>query len=195
MLKVSAGKYKRFKIKTPNKKGIRPSQSKLRLHIFNYLADFVENAVVLDLFAGSGAFGIEALSRGAKQVVFVDKVSSAIFTIKKNIEKLGLQDRVQIIKKDALKFLVRAKKSHMRFDIIFIDPPFDKLLKMSEEERTEYLKQLLTRAYDVLNPKSIIVLKMHKKIEIPIPGEMLEFHTYTMGINKVYYLLQKQYVN
>ena len=195
MLKIAAGKFRRHKLKVPIKKGVRPIERRLRLQIFNYLADFVENAKVLDLFAGSGSFGIEAISRGAFKVVFVDKVAKAVYAIKNNLQKLHINSRAEVVKNDALKYLIKAKKLHHTFDIIFLDPPFDKLLAMKKEERTSYLKELLSRAFELLNPKSIIILKMHKKIEVPIPQKLVEFHSHTSGINKIYYLLQKKYVH
>ncbi len=194
MLKISSGKLRRHRIKVPVSKGVRPTQTKLRLHIFNYLADFIENAKVLDLFAGSGAFGIEALSHGAAWTTFVDRVSRAVFTIERNLEKLNLKQKARVVKMDALQFLVRAKKKKDLYDIIFIDPPFDKLLKMDTKVRESYLLELLDRAYAILNPKSVIILKMHKKIKVPIPKNLLVFHTKTFGINRLYYLLDKRYV-
>ncbi len=179
----------------PIKKRVSLIERRLRLQIFNYLADFVNNADVLDLFAGSGSFGIEAISKGAHKVVFVDKVAKAVFTIKKNLEKLGLLKRSEVVKNDALKFLVKAKKMHQGFDIIFLDPPFDKLLAMESGARNSYLQELLSRANEILNPKSIIILKMHKKVKVPVPTGLFVFHTHTSGINKIYYLLQKKHVH
>ena len=194
MLKITSGRFKKRKINVPRNSQVRPTQAKLRLHVFNYLADFLQNAKILDLYAGTGAFGIEALSRGAKHATFVDKVSKSIRTIEKNINTLGIKDKTTLIKQDAIQFLVRAFKKQDLYDIIFIDPPFDKLLAMPESERTSYILELLDRAQKILNPKSIIILKMFKKIDVPIPESLTTFHTKHFGINKLYYLLQKEYV-
>lgn len=105
---------------------IRPTADRVREAIFNILADQVQGAIVLDLFAGTGAFGIEALSRGAKFAVFVDNSVKAIATIKKNIRSCVLEQSTKIIKWDILKNLNCIKSIDPAFDLVFLDPPYKK---------------------------------------------------------------------
>jgi len=107
--------------------GIRPTSDRVREAVFNVLASrglFTGQPVVLDLYAGTGALGIEALSRGAARAVFVDSAPSAIRIIKKNIIGLGLEDRAVILARDAKRAIEGLLKRAGRFDIIFADPPY-----------------------------------------------------------------------
>jgi 16S rRNA (guanine(966)-N(2))-methyltransferase RsmD len=100
---------------------LRPTSAKVRQAIFNILGDRIIDAVFLDLYAGTGAVGIEALSRGAGKVFFVDDNSLRISIIKELIEKFGFKDRAEVVKDRASNFI---KKSESVFDIIFVDPPY-----------------------------------------------------------------------
>jgi 16S rRNA (guanine(966)-N(2))-methyltransferase RsmD len=100
---------------------LRPTSAKVRQAIFNILGDRIIDAAFLDLYAGTGAVGIEALSRGAGKVFFVDDNSLRISIIKELIEKFGFKDRAEVVKDRASNFI---KKSESVFDIIFVDPPY-----------------------------------------------------------------------
>lgn len=100
---------------------IRPTTDRVKESLFNIIQNEIEDAKVLDLFSGTGNLGLEALSRGAKEVVFVEKSKKSIEILKKNLEKLKIKDGYQIIQKDVLSYL---KTSSDAFDIIFADPPF-----------------------------------------------------------------------
>jgi 16S rRNA (guanine966-N2)-methyltransferase len=103
----------------------RPTIDRIRESIFNILAGSIQDKRVLDLFAGSGALGIEALSRGAVSAVFVDQAKAALLCIRRNLQNLGLEDRARVIlwdiRKD-LKCLISHKHS---FDLVFMDPPYE----------------------------------------------------------------------
>ena len=121
-MKIIAGKHKGKKLISSKDYSIRPTTNRIKENIFNILQDFCINKYVLDLFSGSGNLGIEALSRGAKKIVFVEKSIKSIEIIKKNIENLKIdQSFVAIIKKDAYIF---CEQTDLKFDIILIDPPF-----------------------------------------------------------------------
>ena len=132
-MRVTGGYLKGRRLNVP--RGIRPTQDKVRSAIFNILRDKIENATFLDLFAGSGSMGIEALSRGAKRVVFVEKSRKALLVLKENLKRcelksLGYTDmakemRPQIVAKDALKVVHHGVEID-GFDIIFADPPYNK---------------------------------------------------------------------
>ena len=101
---------------------IRPTTDRVKESLFNILGDAFDGARVLDLFGGTGSLGFEALSRGARELVFVEQNRKSIDIIRRNQEKLKIQEPVQIVPKDVLKFLHSYQGGP--FDIIFIDPPF-----------------------------------------------------------------------
>ncbi len=106
---------------------IRPTSDRVREAVFNVLAArgfFEARPVVLDLYAGTGALGIEALSRGAKRAVFVDSAPVAVRLIKKNLSRLGLDDRAAVLQMDALRAIGALCRKGERFDIVFLDPPY-----------------------------------------------------------------------
>ncbi len=121
-LKILGGELKGRNIKTPNTVSTRPITSLLRKSIFDSCQFYIENATVLDLFAGSGAIGIEALSRGAASAVFVDMAPIAIDCIRGNLGALLLRSKATVIEGCAFKFL--EEYASLPFDILFIDPPY-----------------------------------------------------------------------
>ena len=125
-MRIIGGTLKGRKLATIRGKIIRPTADRLREAIFNILADRVENSVVLDLFAGTGALGIEAFSRGAQSVVFVDNSISAIAVLKKNISTCALEENATIIKWDISKNLNCIQSINPAFDLVFLDPPYNK---------------------------------------------------------------------
>ena len=121
-MRILAGKYKNRLLKSPKGQKTRPTLSKVRESIFNILQNQIEGAKFLDLFAGSGAMGIEALSRGAESSVFVERDRNAVTCIKENLQALKIETSVfQMDVKTALKFLTKHSYS---FDIIYLDPPY-----------------------------------------------------------------------
>ena len=127
-MRIIAGKYKGRQIAFP--KHIRPTQDKVRQSIFDVLADAVKGSRALDIFAGSGALGLEALSRGASGVWFIDIDRKCSLIIDKNLEKLGITkiDSVDIrnFTNDAFKAIKILQKKKERFDVVFLDPPYHK---------------------------------------------------------------------
>jgi 16S rRNA (guanine966-N2)-methyltransferase len=144
---------------------IRPTTDYLRESIFNILADGVEDAVVLDLFAGTGTLGIEALSRGAQTAVFVDKTPQAIKALTRNIYACCLEGRSTILRRDILRGLSFLKSIDRAFELVFIDPPYDK----GFVERT---MQLLDRAESTSDGVSIVV--EHSRREV-LPEKVARF--------------------
>ena len=104
----------------------RPTSEKVREAMFDILGDVVYESRVLDLYAGSGGLGIEALSRGAKCSTFVDLSRSAVSTIISNLRELGFEDRARVIRADCIKFVRRLSAEKAQFDLIFVDPPYSK---------------------------------------------------------------------
>lgn len=126
LMRIIAGKYRGRRLKSPPSLQTRPTSDRLRETLFNILAPRIEGAQFLDLCAGSGAVGIEALSRGAAHVVFVDRSRKMCALIEANANGLNVNDQViEIVTAEASDVLRRrAKKETPPFDIIFFDPPY-----------------------------------------------------------------------
>jgi 16S rRNA (guanine966-N2)-methyltransferase len=121
-MRIVAGTLRGRRLDTPKWEGLRPTSDKLRETLFNVLTPRIEGARVLDGFAGTGAVGIEALSRGAAHVTFIERDPRAVALIKSNLERCGVTDRYAII---PVRFVGTARPSDGgSFDIIFLDPPY-----------------------------------------------------------------------
>lgn len=123
-MRVISGKSRGKKLVSLEGNNTRPTLDRVKEALFNKIQFCVQDAVVLDLFAGSGALGVEALSRGAKEAVFCDKVPDAIKVIKQNVTATNNLDKSQIINKDYNEVLEDMSKLNKKFDIIFLDPPY-----------------------------------------------------------------------
>ena len=153
-MKITSGKFGGRKLIDNPYEHIRPTADVVKQSIFNSLMDKLPNAVVLDLFCGTGALGIEALSRGAKEVVFADKDLRSVKLTRENLKKLGVNAKV--INADFVASLKMLK--NIKFDIIILDPPYMSGL---------YEKALsLISQYDLLNDEGIVVCEHEKSVEI-----------------------------
>lgn len=157
MLRVIGGAFRGRKLRMIRSPLVRPMSAKLREALFNILGDKLKGVAVLDGFAGTGAIGLEALSRGARAAVFVDQFYPAVKTIKDNLAKCEAEDRGRVIHQEFNRAVIRLAKEEARFDLIFLDPPY-KLL----EERNP-LKVVKKRG--ILNPKGMIILRHFRKTE------------------------------
>lgn len=157
-MRVISGNKKGQKLLSLKRRKIRPTSDKVKGAIFNILGD-VEGEKVLDLFAGSGALGIEALSRGAGEVVFVDDSLASANLIRSNLEKLGFEGKGQVVKKNVLGFLgSKNEPAFGGFDLILADPPYGKGICQV------ILEKLSKKSF--LNPEGIVVIEHHKKEKI-----------------------------
>jgi 16S rRNA (guanine966-N2)-methyltransferase len=123
-MRIIAGSAKGRRLKAPPGKQTRPTSDRVREAVFSILGPPPAGALVLDLFAGSGALGLEAVSRGAQKAIFVDQDSAALQTLRHNIEGLSLVECCQVVKGDAMRTLKRLAREQQRFHWIFIDPPY-----------------------------------------------------------------------
>ncbi len=121
-MRVIAGRWGGRRLQAPRGDATRPTSDRVREALFSVLADRVEGALVLDLFAGSGALGIEALSRGAAEATFVDSAPAAIRALKANLDALGADAEVR--RGDARRFLGSASVAGRHYDLVFLDPPY-----------------------------------------------------------------------
>lgn len=121
-MRVIAGQSRGRKLVSAEGRDTRPTTDRVKESMFNLLAPYVCGANVLDLFAGSGALGIEALSRGAEKAVFVEKNAAALKNIETNLENTRLKDRAEVFFGDYEKYLLSCSE---KFDIVLLDPPYD----------------------------------------------------------------------
>jgi 16S rRNA (guanine966-N2)-methyltransferase len=149
-LRVIGGNLKGKKLYSIPGTTIRPTADRLRESIFNILSFRVQDAVVLDLFAGTGAFGIEALSRGAESAVFVDNNREVISVIDRNVRSCALDNRAKIIKWNIKKNLNCLKSFRRAFNLIFLDPPYNQSMVKPALSNLEQSRSLGKDAYFVI---------------------------------------------
>ena len=155
MLRIVGGKYRHLLISAPEISSTRPTTDKVREALMSALGMSLKDAVVLDLFAGSGALGLEALSRGSKKAYFCDNNMLAYKTIKNNIEKLRIDEEVEVIFGDYISAIKKIKDKGEKIDIVFLDPPYAK--EEVYDKVTDYLLEC-----DMLSEKAIIVKEWNK---------------------------------
>jgi 16S rRNA (guanine966-N2)-methyltransferase len=126
VLRIIAGELKGRKLRSVRGTQTRPTADRIREAIFNILAFQIQGSTVLDLFAGTGAFGIEALSRGAESVVFVDVENDSISVLQENIKRLSLESLTKILRWDLTRNLNCLGSLRSAFNLIFMDPPYNK---------------------------------------------------------------------
>jgi 16S rRNA (guanine966-N2)-methyltransferase len=143
-MRITGGATRGFTLKVPKISDIRPAQEQVRLAVFSILGEEIQGAKVLDLYAGSGSFGLESLSRGAEHATFVDSNPLAIEAIEHNMKNARYWGKGEAIRHDAVKFLA---DSHDSFDIIFVCPPYAYGLP----------KPLFYQLADHLNPDGVII--------------------------------------
>jgi 16S rRNA (guanine966-N2)-methyltransferase len=156
-VRVVAGEFRGRRLAAPRGRGTRPTADRVREALFSMLGD-VSGARVLDLYAGSGALGIEALSRGAESAVFVERDPRAAAVIERNLASLGLEER--IVTQDALRFLAVARGM---FDLVFCDPPYDSASRLAGP--------LAERLPAIASEGARIVTESDKRtpLELPLP--------------------------
>ena len=149
-MRVIAGKARRIQLKTIEGLDTRPTTDRIKETLLNMIAHGLGDASFLDLFAGSGAIGIEALSRGAREAVFVEKNPKAVTCIKENLKNTKLADQAEVLQTDVISALNRLE-GRKKFDYVFMDPPYNNLLE----------KQVLTHLAqsDLLNEDALIIVE------------------------------------
>ena len=164
-MRIISGDLKGKKLHSIKGTKTRPTSDRVRESIFNIIAFNVENTCILDLFAGTGAFAIEALSRGAMFAVFIDISKNAVSAIRENIKSCNLDDKFKVIKWDITKNLTCIEHSNPAFDLVFMDPPYDK----------KFLKPALLNLHlSCCMEKGCLIIVEHSLRE-PIPKEPAVF--------------------
>lgn len=158
-MRITGGQERGRLLSTPKGRGIRPTSDQVRAAIFNIIGQDLNGLRVLDLFAGTGSLGLEALSRGAAEAIFVDKAMQSINLIKKNLSLCGFEESGVIFKRDLGNGIPKILfPADYLFDLVFIDPPYRKGLL------PEIMKDLAT--CDILSSPALIVAEHYKKEEI-----------------------------
>jgi 16S rRNA (guanine966-N2)-methyltransferase len=176
-MRIISGKYRGRKLKSPPSLKTRPTSDRLRETLFNILAPRIEGARFLDLCAGSGAVGLEALSRGAAHVTFVDRSRKMYALIETNLELLNVGDgETEVLSKEALDFFNRSVKREAEpYDAIFFDPPYT----TDYEEVLEYIGE---HAAGLLAKDGVVVVEHHKKKDLPNEfGELQRYRVLKQG--------------
>lgn len=165
-MRVIAGKYRSRRLKTPNSLGVRPTSDRLRETLFNILGPSVEDSLFVDLYCGTGAIGIEAISRGAREVFFIDRDPGSISLVRQNLESLQICNGVEVITAEAEGGLDKLAARHLIADFIFLDPPY------KDEGCMEVLGYL--DASHLIAPQGIVIAEHSSKLELPERLDRLE---------------------
>lgn len=175
-MRIIAGTYKGRRLKKPSK-NISPTKDNVKETIFNVLRKKIKDAIVLDLFSGSGALGLEAFSRGAKKVILVDK---EVATINKNLHALSLNSNrnIEVFKQDAFYFIRKLSKRTLKFDLIFLDPPYYK-------DMAKKCLHILS-GYDILHSDCLIIVEYESQDKLPqLIGRLRLLRNFNFGQTSV----------
>jgi 16S rRNA (guanine(966)-N(2))-methyltransferase RsmD len=164
-MRVIAGRWGGRRLAAPPGSATRPTSDRVREALFSILGDRVAGAAVLDLFAGSGALGLEALSRGAGRATFVDEAPAAIRAIRANLDAVG--GEAEVVRADALRWLRTASRLPREYDLVFLDPPYRRAASLGE-----HLSEGLA---PVLAPAALVVAEADRRspldLQIPVIDE------------------------
>jgi 16S rRNA (guanine(966)-N(2))-methyltransferase RsmD len=158
MIRVISGIYRGKRLKKVSDPRVRPMPDKLKTSLFNILRGELQDTVVLDGFAGTGSIGIEALSAGAAEIVFIEQLPAALSVLRHNIAKIEAVDKTRVVALEFNRAVILLAGENYRFDVIFLDPPYRLL-----DERNP-LKVIKKRG--LLAPGGLIVLRHHFKTKL-----------------------------
>jgi 16S rRNA (guanine966-N2)-methyltransferase len=159
-MRVIAGKFRSRRLKSPGKLKMRPTSDRLRETLFNVLGPDVHDSLFIDLYAGTGAIGIEAISRGARETILVESHSGSAQLIRENLKALSVAAGVEVMEGDALAALERIAKRRLLADFVFLDPPYD-----AADEQLRVLEFL--DASHLIAPLGFVIVEHSVKTELP----------------------------
>ena len=181
-MRIISGKFKGKKLLEPDDKKTRPLKDLVKESLFNIIKHskkfnlIIENSNVLDLFAGVGSFGLEAISRGANSAIFVENYSNVLSVLKKNISSLKTEKKCKVFEKDIFKNF-NFEELNQSFDIIYLDPPYDE----------KNISSIISKIHKtkILKPEGILILHRHKKENDKFLNEFNIIEEKKYGISKI----------
>jgi len=178
-MRVVAGRCRGIALRGGHGPQFRPTAQIVKGSVFDTLYGRVQDAVVLDLFAGSGSLGIEALSRGASRAVFVEQDQKILKALRTNLNRCGVADQAEVVRADAMKYLERLIRSKKEFDVIFADPPY-----------ASKLSQRIAEAIDSAGRKicGLLITESGEEYDISSGGSLEKKRTRKFGQTIVTYL-------
>lgn len=154
-MRIISGEFKGRRISAPKGEKTRPMPDRAKVAIFNMLRGHFEGVVVLDLFAGSGATGLEALSRGASRCLFVERDRDALRALQGNVEILGVEDRCEVIQGDALGISIAARTPRP-VHLVFLDPPYE---LVSRPDGWERVREQMARLLPLVDSDGFLIVR------------------------------------
>tara|TARA_B100000963_G_C22617797_1_gene668266 strand:- start:879 stop:1439 length:561 start_codon:yes stop_codon:yes gene_type:complete len=182
-MRIIAGKFKGKKINLPKDKTTRPLRDLVKESLFNVIEHSnkihinLKNSAILDLFSGSGSFGLEALSRGAGKCLFVENYYNALNLLGDNIKNLKCQNSCIINDLDCFEFIEKLEKNELKLDIIFLDPPY------REKKINLLIEKILKKK--ILSKDGIIIIHRHKKDNVKITEKLNILDSRLYGVSKI----------
>ena len=178
-MRVVAGKFRSRQLKSVDSKKTRPTTDKNKENLFNMIGPYFDGGVCLDLFAGSGGLGIEAISRGMNELYSVDHQYKAVSTVRENVSMLKIENQCHLYKMDYKKALNQFKEEHLHFDLVLLDPPYG--LKINKDI-IEFLKN-----ENMLNDGCIIVVEdlLEEAIEVEEPLYLKKENKYGITVLQI----------
>jgi 16S rRNA (guanine(966)-N(2))-methyltransferase RsmD len=159
-VRVIAGKYRSRLLKGPGRLRLRPTSDRLRETLFNILGPEVADSDFWDLYAGTGAIGIEAISRGARLAIFIESHAATARLVRKNLETLDIRGSAEVIEADVIRGLEKLAARRLVADFIFLDPPY--------ESAADYQQVLeFLDASHLIAPYGIVIVEHHRRLELP----------------------------
>ncbi len=178
-MRIIAGRCRGTQLLAPRGMDTRPTQDKVKESLFSMIQMDIPGAQVLDLFGGSGALALESISRGAESAVVVDKSREALDCIRKNVQKLRMEDEVCILNSDWTQALVKCKMDGRKFDLVFLDPPY----RLTELD--EMCQKIMQNG--LLLPSAMLVLEHRTGISLDMPREFQLEKERTYGDTQIHF--------
>tara|TARA_B100001057_G_C22735375_1_gene905605 strand:+ start:592 stop:1152 length:561 start_codon:yes stop_codon:yes gene_type:complete len=182
-MRIISGDLKGKKISLPIDNKTRPLRDLVKESIFNLISHSnkfslkFNDSRILDLFAGTGSFGIECISRNARKVTFIENYNLALKILKKNIKLLGVDDKAEIIEENCFNFFESKKNFEKKFNLIFMDPPY------RETKINFIINEIKER--EILDKNGILIIHRHKKDNIDISNKLKILDERNYGISKI----------
>ncbi len=178
-MRVIAGSAKGHRLKCPKGRIVRPTADRMREAIFSMVSRRIDGARVLDLYAGAGTLGIEALSRGAREAVFVERSGRVATSLAENLEKCRLQERATIVVSRVEDYVAVDPEKGDSFDLIFLDPPY----RIANTEVSRVIKHLVERLF--LAKGGLLVLERSSSVGATTAGRLVLRDTKTYGDTRI----------